>query len=718
MNFVRIGVRLAIFALLCFACARGLRAQQSLDADVVVLDDTSGSMKENDPKNAVVLVTRLFADIVPGKLAAVRLLNLNQDGKGLDQQDTGNSKPCPDAPGQMCHIMNLPADAVDRAVRQHMLIDSRDSRGDPAFKERLRNLLQPAAPDTVYQYSFATIEKRFEENASPPETPRFVVWLSDGAPDVDANDWEQDRNYLKKLLDNGVSVRALVFKSGKTERVEQAGIKPNLVDGTPSDLMRAFADVFRQIVQAPYAEDGVVASKPEFTIKPRMEDAWIVIYGDESLSSASVSTGGQTVQADYASDHYNGAAYRVAYIKNPPAGSWTVHVNGGGAGASYAVIQRSTLTPFVYPVADVIPGVPFKLVASARSGQGGTDLLPSDLPEPVIFDATLDGQTVRLNDDGQNGDEAKGDGRYTTMLTARRTGPITVLVRAHNSFMDRTIKVEINARGVFRYNGGPVSIDFGSLKAGGTVCRNLDMQAEQQGMIPFELRSVASLPRDLRLEFRANGKRVTAGAGSIPAMPQDQKQICLVTGRDAASSESHAQSWVSLAVSGRQDSEAMVELRMNWTVRSLTFWERWGWLILLILAILLVWFIIYGYIKPYRFPAGLALCYAPAMDELDDQTPQPVRLWRGVGIGFYRDARACLHADFRVNGQVRGAVAILVAGPRRAVIVKAGSRALYREVGVDEWDPMPPAGRRTGQGEIYRVGETGPYFRISTRMTT
>jgi hypothetical protein len=449
-----------------------------------------------------------------------------------------------------------------------------------------------------------------------------------------------------------------------------------------------------------------------------MEDVWVVVYGDESLSSASITGGGKTVQADYASDHYNGSAYRVAFMNdNPSPGNWTVNVTGGGPGVSYAVIQRSTLTPFVTVSQNVATGVPFKLEASLRTSNGTTDFLPSDLPEPVQMEAIVDGQTFPLRDDGTSGDEKRDDGRFTTMLTAGHTGPMVITVHAHNSFLDRTVKVTVNAQGFFRYNGGPVNIDFGSLRAGQTVCQALVFDAEQQGAIPFELREVAQRPAHLQFELRGAGKRSAVGGAPIPLLLQDPKQICLVTDRDAESSQSHGQSWVNLAVNGRQERESQVELRMSWSVRSLTFWEKWGWLILLILAVLLVAIIVYGYIKPYRFATGLALCYAPAMDELDDQTPQPIRVWRGVRIGFYRDARACLHDTFRINGKVKGAVSILQAGPRRSVIVKPGaSRPLYREVGVGEWDQVPPTGRRAGQGEIYRVGESGPYFRLSMRM--
>ncbi len=69
--------RAAWILVLAFQAGFSGRAQ-SFDADVVVLSDTSASMTENDPQNAVVLEVSapLFADIVPGKLAAIRLTSI------------------------------------------------------------------------------------------------------------------------------------------------------------------------------------------------------------------------------------------------------------------------------------------------------------------------------------------------------------------------------------------------------------------------------------------------------------------------------------------------------------------------------------------------------------------------------------------------------------------------------------------------------------------
>jgi hypothetical protein len=690
-----------------------MAAQQALNADVVVLSDTSATMSTNDPKNAVVLVTRLFADIVPGKLAAVRLFDLSKDESKVPHESTNEKKPCPDRPSEMCSIVKLGPDAMQKAVDQRLVLAVRPSRGDGAFKSSLVELLRPTAMDTEYRVSWGTIDRLFKDNASAEDVPRVVVWLSDG----DADDWEKGaRAAVQLVLDQGVAVRALIFNTGKTEQVKQVGIEPSLVNGSPNELMKAFADAFRYIVQAPFRADGVVAKNPTFSIKPNMEDVWVVTYGDESLSAASVTGNGKTVQADYASDHYNGSAYRVAYMKNPAAGTWEVKVTGGGPDVSYAVIQRSTITPVVTVAKEVTTGVAFPLVVTLRNGESGQDLLPSDLPEPVKIEAQVNGQTIPLNDDGTNGDARSGDGKYTAMLTANTAGPVVIRVRAHNTFLDRVAKVTVDARGFFRYSGPGVDIDFGSLKAGQTVCRALQFDAEQQGGVPFELRQLQTPPGGLRFELRAKGKRSGPGGEPITLLPGEEKTVCLSTTRDASDSRSARQNWVNLGVRGFDGS--VVPLRMTWSVRALTFWEKWGTLILLILLGLLVFFIIYGYIKPYRFPPGLAIVYAPEMSELDDQTPQPVRMWRGVGIGFYRDARACLQDNFRITGSVRGAVATLHAGQRRAVFVRPASRALYREAGWNEWEQVPTTGRRAGQGEIYRVGDNGPFFRLSMRASS
>jgi hypothetical protein len=156
-----------------------------------------------------------------------------------------------------------------------------------------------------------------------------------------------------------------------------------------------------------------------------------------------------------------------------------------------------------------------------------------------------------------------------------------------------------------------------------------------------------------------------------------------------------------------------VELRVRWHVDGLNFWQRWWWLFALIVAVLLLLFIIYGYVKPHRFEQGLALTFVPEYSELDD-TAQPLAQWRGVRIGFYRDARAYLHSNYRVSGEAKGAVAVLVATADGALVAPGKYTTLFRELEVGEWQEIQPCGRAARRGIAYRVSDQGPYFRIAS----
>jgi hypothetical protein len=98
-----------------------------------------------------------------------------------------------------------------------------------------------------------------------------------------------------------------------------------------------------------------------------------------------------------------------------------------------------------------------------------------------------------------------------------------------------------------------------------------------------------------------------------------------------------------------------------------------------------------------------------------DQTPQPVSQWRGVHIGFYRDARACLHPSYRINGKPGGALAVLTATADGFSVAPGSGVTLSREMDVADWKEIPPSGASGRRGAIYRVGERGPYFRVVRR---
>src|ERR1051326_9119344 len=141
--FRRPGWGRILLALVCLAfLAAGTRseAQSSttdLRADVVVIVGTSISMAQPglDPERASLLVTKLLVDLVPGKLAVVRLVDLVADA--IPSAPTGQKAPCEDDPSKTCDVVAMPKDLLDQIRKSKLAALIRDTQGSASFKQSL-----------------------------------------------------------------------------------------------------------------------------------------------------------------------------------------------------------------------------------------------------------------------------------------------------------------------------------------------------------------------------------------------------------------------------------------------------------------------------------------------------------------------------------------------------------------------------------------------------
>jgi hypothetical protein len=170
-----------------------------------------------------------------------------------------------------------------------------------------------------------------------------------------------------------------------------------------------------------------------------------------------------------------------------------------------------------------------------------------------------------------------------------------------------------------------------------------------------------------------------------------------------------------LRVAGSERADQAVRIVLSWKVDGLSFLQRWWKVLLAALGLLVLAVIIAGYVTPHRFDRYVALVFTPEQDELDEQSPQPISRWPGVGIGFYRDAQAFLSASYRVSGDSKGAVAQLRALRRGVQVLPCTGSPLWREAADRDWEAVPETGLKVRAGDVFRVGEQGPFFRISTR---
>lgn len=689
-------------------------AQDSAVADVVVVVDTSTSMRDPgmDPERASLLVTKLLSDIVPGDLAVVRLLDLEDDVKDLPSRDTGETIPCGEDPTQTCNRVEPVGDWQANARNKKLGALIRPSRGDEAYKKALEGHLDQRSDTSMFFLAFRAVQGIFAEHQGKggKGVPRTVIWLSDGRP----HEPQGTLQILREITAGGVAVDAIVFGDGDPAFARQAGLPVEQVS-SPAGIMKAFAGAFRRIIQAPYKIDNTVSAQPSFEMKRNVDEAWVVVYGDDSLGEVHLDGPDGTVAVDYAADRWQGAgAYRVAYLQRPKAGRWTVRATGGGAGVAYAVVQRSALTPVLLEPKQALAGTPVPLVAGVRAGSQGELVTDPEVLRELQVTAEVQGKAVTLFDNGTKGDAVAGDGRFTALVPFHGSGKVPVRIRVRSPLLDRTVDATVEVSGSFTYRGGPITLDLGTLGVDAESCRPLVLEADHRGEVPFELEQLHSLPGGHRLEIRAPGGTLTPGGDPVGVSPGQPLQVCLVTSPRAPSSSSAGEPWLVFHVAGSQRPEHRVEIRLSWQVHGLSFWQRWGWLILLILAILLVLFIIGGFVLPQRFAGAFAITYVPERAELDEQSPQPVKQWRGVRIGFYRNARAFLHSDFRLSGNQQGAVAGLYAEKGGARVAPGRGLALFRETLEGDWENVPADGKRARAGDVFRIGDRGPFFRIAT----
>ncbi|MCP3959682.1 MAG: hypothetical protein GY719_17680, partial [bacterium] len=104
---------------------------QGAVADVAVIVDTSDSMRQPgmDRERTSLLVTKLLADIVPGELAAIRLLDVVADKDVLPQRDTGRIERCSEDPNKDCNVIEPTSDWEADARRDRLGALVRPARG-------------------------------------------------------------------------------------------------------------------------------------------------------------------------------------------------------------------------------------------------------------------------------------------------------------------------------------------------------------------------------------------------------------------------------------------------------------------------------------------------------------------------------------------------------------------------------------------------------------
>ena len=691
----------------------GLATTQPTHAapDVVVVVDTSTSMREPgyDPERTSLLVTKLLSDVVPGRLAVTRLLTLGDNPGLFPSAPTGARVPCDEDGARLCDEVRATKDWQQLAEDQPRAygVLERPAQRDGPFKAQLEGHLTQDAGNSMFDIAFrasrGTLRSHGPADAS---TLRTLVWLSDGRT---PNDGGAERA-IRDLQGDGVAVEAIVFGRGDPTLPRRLGLQTTVTD-SPAALMAAFAGAFRRILRAPFEQDGLVATQPDFEMKPHVDEAWVVVYGDTTLAAAWIEGPAGRTEADFAAETFAPAgAYRVAHVDAPAAGRYRVGVSGGGAGAAFAVVQRADLVPALLEPERATAGVEVPLVVGVRSGASAQPIAEPDLLGALAPTIEIEGRTLDAGTPGT-------DGRFSVPYTFASQGAVPVKVCIESEIVDRCSDATVQVSGRFAHTGPPLHVDLGELPAGTEACRPLPLQAVHQGVLPFRALALGSLPAGHFLEVRVPTGVLEREGAPVEVGPGQPWQVCLAASARAPSSASADEPALRVQLAGTEAPEQGFDIYLTWRVDGLSWLERWLWLIGTLIALLAIAATAFGWIWPRRFPPGLAIAIAASPPDLEEQHPQPIAQWKGIGIGWYRDARAYLSSTYRVQASRSSAVARLQMDRRLGLAVfPENGAALQRENLDGDWEDVPASGRRVRAGEIYRVGEDeGLLFRIALR---
>ena len=98
-------------------------------------------------------------------------------------------------------------------------------------------------------------------------------------------------------------------------------------------------------------------------------------------------------------------------------------------------------------------------------------------------------------------------------------------------------------------------------------------------------------------------------------------------------------------------------------------------------------------------------------EDLGEYRPMQLTQWGGTGTGFYRNAHAFLHDDFRVAGKDYGAAVKITAQKHTVMIAPLNNRTLYCKNLAGGWEKQDGE-KLYRQGEDIRIDKSGPYFRL------
>lgn len=650
---------------------------------VVLVVDTSASMaRENDPNRRAVLTALILGDMLDAadRYDVVRFYAADD----FPTTPTGSIRPCPDDPSRQCSDVRFIGDPVDIVKRSRTGVVTR-ANDRAAFQRELQTLLAYDKVFTDYDLPLRVAAMLFEEQGANIETERVLIFLSDGRPTSAVQSLGSVQQVFARMGVVTVSI-GVGPEARDVPELKAIGRDSHRFIARAEDLVSAVADVYNRLLGSLRTDSGAISGDTAVALPGYVEQAAFLFYSDQPFQTARIlsADGREIAGARYVGGLPSGGHYAIVLAESPPAG--TYRLSGEGASAMYyAVIQRSSLTAKFLGPRETQVGTTVALTASLVVGRGSAEQIvtAADVLSGTSVRFSCGQLTVALQDEGQSGDVSPGDGVFSAMYRFEEipAGPCHIDVR--NRLVERRVPAEITVLGRLELTG-PASVNFGTITAGSSACRQAQFTGDIVGRFDLALNPSAALPSGVYL---ADDRQRVREPGEVFAVTVDSNQrearLCIETGRGTAALNGASRP-IRMTVSA-PGSSPLTSIDLVVTVIPLTFWERWGWLIITLLVILLVAFVVAGYMVPPRFARRLALLVAEGVQELTAATPVGFSSVRGTGRRFWRPSSAGLSIDGVIGSSARASLLLLradhVAG--RVRVFERGGRLIVQEPGAE-----------------------------------
>lgn len=385
---------------------------------VSIIVDTSGSMDNSDRPRYTLLLSEILADLLDAgdSLTVIRL--------------PPHQRSCGDAANAALAVQMNPAD-----------------RG--GFQTRLDKLLDY---DTGNHFA-APVHTAQADLAQYKDKARLLLFIADsgGLGDCDRELTED----LQALRDQGVTIAAINMGGpGAFDTNAAFAFTTGALDSEA--LARSVAEVYQKFIGAKEVQTGRAGDAIEIELDPFVKDAYLVVVADgrlNALEEAAANPGAERIDLNYKG---GGRAlgldgrtrdYGIVHLRRPKAGRWRFLAPSLKNTAGWMLLQDSALALRLLSPPEAAQDMTTPLEAEVYDQDTGKRL---ENPSEAGLQASveIEGRTLTLRDDGQDGDRIAGDGVFTTPAQFSQVGAQRIRLNLQSKLLDRHVDVDIQVEKV------------------------------------------------------------------------------------------------------------------------------------------------------------------------------------------------------------------------------------------------------------------------------